>query len=63
MATGAKTRRVALAVAGVVLLVAAGSWLWWPEEPPEPAVPDVAAEDDPSREETEAFMREIGYVQ
>jgi hypothetical protein len=45
--------------------VGVGALLLWPEPPPPPE-PEAALEADdaePSRDETEAFMREIGYVQ
>jgi hypothetical protein len=55
-------------LAGVALVgVAAGVTVaLWPEEPPPPVDPAAAIEADdaaPTRDETEDFMREIGYVQ
>lgn len=50
----------ALALAG-----GAGAFVLWPEPPPPPE-PEQALESDeaePTRDETEDFMREIGYVQ
>lgn len=52
----------------VVLLVTASAagGAWWATRP-EPPAPDVEVADadaaDPSREETEDLMRQIGYVQ
>ena len=54
------------AMAALALAAAAGvSWWWLRPEPPPPSPPEVAdaEEADPSREETEDLMREIGYVQ
>lgn len=58
------SRRLWLALGVLVGLTGAGiaSWLVLappPEAPPEP----VAADADPSREQTEDLMRTIGYVQ
>ncbi len=54
-----RTRTVA--IAGALLLASAGlAWALWPAPPPPPPAPPG---DDPTREETEDFMRTIGYVQ
>lgn len=54
-------------LAGVALVgVAAGVTVaMWPEEPPPPDPAAAVEADDaaPTRDETEDFMREIGYVQ
>ena len=55
-------------VVGLALLgVGAGvAFTLWPEEPPTVDDPAAALEADgakPTRDETEDFMREIGYVQ
>ena len=55
---GARTRWIAI-VGGVLLAGAGLAWALWPAPPPPVAPPG----DDPSREETEDFMRTIGYVQ
>jgi hypothetical protein len=55
--------KVALAL---VCVGAAAGGAWWVLRPePPPAEPEVAeaTEADPSREQTEDLMREIGYVQ
>ncbi|HCH65089.1 MAG: hypothetical protein CL927_15615 [Deltaproteobacteria bacterium] len=61
---GGQTTKVGLAA---VLLVAAAGASWWflrAEPPPPPPQEEVdLSEADPSREETENLMREIGYVQ
>ena len=59
------TRKLVMALCGLtVILVGVGAWLLNEEPEPEPD-PEIAeaAEDDPSREETEDLMRKIGYVQ
>ena len=44
--------------------VCVGAFLLWPEPPPpEPEAPLEADDAEPTRDETEDFMREIGYVQ
>lgn len=51
---------------GVVALVAAAGGAWWAMQPEPVAEADElaeAAEGDPSRDETEDLMRQIGYVQ
>ncbi len=58
------SRRLWLALGLLVGVAGAGVAAWFvlappPEAPPEP----VAAEGDPSREQTEDLMRTIGYVQ
>jgi len=52
---------------GLMLVIGGAGGVWWLSrpEPPPPAEADIAEADekDPSREETEDLMRQIGYVQ
>lgn len=61
-----RSRFVYIAGALAVAASAGGvAWCFWPEPPPPPE-PEAALEADgaePTRDETEDFMREIGYVQ
>lgn len=53
-------------VLALVCVGAAAGGAWWAMQPePPPAEPELAevTEADPSREQTEDLMREIGYVQ
>ena len=61
--SGSRGRKVVLALVCVGAAAGGGWWVLRPEPPPaEPAVVEVS-EADPSREQTEDLMREIGYVQ
>ena len=61
--SGSRGKKVALALACVGAVAVGGWWVLRPEPPPpEPEVAEVN-ETDPSREQTEDLMREIGYVQ
>jgi len=54
-------------IAGVLAVAASTggvAWFFWPEPPaPEPEAVLEADDAQPTRDETEDFMREIGYVQ
>ena len=64
----AASRSMFVYIAGAVaalIVVGVAAYMLWPEEPPPPE-PEAALEADdaqPTRDETEDFMREIGYVQ
>ena len=58
--------RLMKVVLALVCVGAAAGGAWWVLRPePPPAEPEVAeaTDADPSREQTEDLMREIGYVQ
>lgn len=49
-------------IIGVLLLsVAGGVWYWQQQSIPEPS--ETPSDEDITREQTEAHMRQIGYVQ
>lgn len=64
----AASRSMFVYIAGAIAaLIAVGvaAYMLWPEElpPPEPEAALEADDAQPTRDETEDFMREIGYVQ
>lgn len=60
-----RSRFVYIAGALAIAASAGGAvWFFWPEPPPpEPEAALQADDAQPTRDETEDFMREIGYVQ